>query len=211
MTHLKKIGIQKIGIFGGSFDPVHMGHINIAQSAYQEFGLDEVWFVPAGHSPNKEESRMTPAKMRKEMVELAIRGIPYFQVCDIELASQEKSYTYRTLEKLNRLYPDNTFYFIMGADSLDYFEQWVHPEIICQNAIVLVAVRDEMDLSAIQQKIKQVKQLFPADIYPVSGGKTDISSSLLRQSLAKGQKEEIWSLLPDAVKQYIDEHQLYHR
>lgn len=205
MTHLKKIGI-----FGGSFDPIHMGHINIAQSAYQEFGLDEVWFVPAGHSPNKEESKMTPAEMRKEMVELAIREIPYFRLCDIELTSREKSYTYRTLEKLNHLYPDDTFYFIMGADSLDYFEQWVHPEIICQNAIVLVAVRDKMDLTVIRQKIDQIRQLFPAEIYPVSGGKTDISSSLLRQSLAKGQKEASWSLLPDAVKKYINEHQLYH-
>ena len=205
MTHLKKIGF-----FGGSFDPIHMGHINIAQSAYQEFGLEEVWFVPAGHSPNKEESKMTPAEMRKEMVELAIREIPYFKVCDIELTSREKSYTYRTLEKLNHLYPDDMFYFIMGADSLDYFEQWVHPEIICQNAIVLVAVRDKMDLAVIRQKIDQIRQLFPAEIYPVSGGKTDISSSLLRQSLAKGQKEASWSLLPDAVKKYINEHQLYH-
>lgn len=153
---------------------------------------------------------MTPAEMRKEMVELAIREIPYFKVCDIELTSREKSYTYRTLEKLNHLYPDDMFYFIMGADSLDYFEQWVHPEIICQNAIVLVAVRDKMNLAVIRQKIDQIRQLFPAEIYPVSGGKTDISSSLLRQSLAKGQKEASWSLLPDAVKKYINEHQLYH-
>ncbi len=91
----------------------------------------------------------------------------------------------------------------MGQIRLTILNNGCHPEIICQNAIVLVAVRDKMNLAVIRQKIDQIRQLFPAEIYPVSGGKTDISSSLLRQSLAKGQKEASWSLLPDAVKSIL--------
>lgn len=198
---------KKIGILGGSFDPIHLGHISIAQSAYEEFELDEVWFIPAGHSPNKDEAAMTLAETRAEMVSLAISEYPYFHLCRIELDSAETSYTYRTLTKLNTLYPKVKFYFIMGADSLDYFEQWQHPEIICQKAVILTAVRDTVDIAEIQKKIEDLKQLFPCEIYPVFGGRMDVSSSEQR-SLVKNQRlDEL--LLPKKIIDYIIENHLY--
>lgn len=199
---------EKIGIFGGSFDPIHCGHINIAQSAYEEFNLNEVWFIPAGHSPNKDENRMTPAEIRAEMVSLAIEGIPGFRLCDIEIKAKETSYTYLTLTKLKDLYPDKKLFFIMGADSLDYFERWYHPEIICQKAVILAAVRDDMNLSEINRKIAQIKKLFPARIYPISGGKTDISSSSLRDELSRGEEDKT-IMLPPRVAEYIKHNHLY--
>lgn len=142
---------KKIGILGGSFDPIHKGHLNIAQSACEEFHLDEVWFIPAGHSPNKDENQMTPASERAKMVQLAIEEKPFFRMSRMEIEAQETSYTYLTLSRLKEQYPDTHFYFIMGADSLDYLEKWYHPEIICEKATILTAVRDELDLTEIQK------------------------------------------------------------
>lgn len=199
--------IRKIGILGGSFDPIHMGHLNIAQSAYIEYGLDEVWFIPAGHSPNKDEREMTPAEIRAKMVSLAIEKYPHFKLSRIELDAEETSYTYLTLIKLKEQYPDTSFYFIMGADSLDYFESWKHPEIICEKAVVLTAVRDDMDIAEIEAKISYIKTLFTAEIYPIVSGRTDISSTEIRQCV-KADIDEL-SLLPEQVWEYIREQHLY--
>lgn len=198
---------RKIGILGGSFDPIHMGHLNIARSARIEYGLDEVWFIPAGHSPNKNEAEMTPAQTRMRMAELAIEGEPYFRVSGIELESRQTSYTYRTLTYLQERYPTIQFFFIMGADSLDYFESWRHPEIICEKAVILVAVRDDMDLTEIQHKINFIQSLFDAEIYPVSRGRTAVSSTALRQRIREGQLD--LSMLPERVAAYIAKHHLY--
>lgn len=198
---------KKIGILGGSFDPIHMGHLNIAQSAYLEYGLDEVWFIPAGHSPNKNEREMTSAEVRAKMVSLAIEEYPHFKMSRIELDAEETSYTYRTLTKLKEQYPDTRFYFIMGADSLDYFESWKHSEIICEKAVVLAAVRDDMDLTRVEGKIEYLETLFNAEIYPIKGGRTDISSTEIRRCV-QDDIHEI-SLLPEAVWKYIREQGLY--
>lgn len=198
---------QKIGILGGSFDPIHQGHLNIALCARKEFALDKVLFIPAGHSPNKNETAMTPASMRADMVSLAIAPYPYFKLSNIEIDSAETSYTYLTLEKLSEQYPDTKFYFIMGADSLDYLEEWSHPEIICQKAVILCAVRDNMDIPEIKQKITALKKLFQAEIYPISGGRTDISSTMLRTQIAANNSRP--ELLPEAVWNYIAAKKLY--
>lgn len=198
---------KKIGILGGSFDPIHQGHLNIAEHAMAEFDLDEVWFVPAGHSPNKDEADMTPARLRTEMVECAIASYPHFKLSRIEVDAPETSYTYLTLSKLCEQYHDTQFYFIMGADSLDYFEKWRHPEIICQKAIVLCAVRDDMDITEIKGKISMLKKLFEAEIYPIFGGRTDISSTSLRTQIAMERKKP--DLLPETVWKYIIAQGLY--
>ncbi len=199
---------EKIGIFGGSFDPIHQGHINIAKSAYREFSLDEVWFIPSGHSPNKDVAKMSSFEDRAKMVSLAIEDIPYFRLCKIEMASEGTSYTYLTLTKLKERHPEKQFFFLMGADSLDYFEQWYHPEIICQKAVILVAVRDDMDIAAIHKKIEEIKTLFLAEIHPVYGGKTDVSSSALREAFLRGEDRDC-GMLPRKVAEYINERRLY--
>ena len=204
MNHLSG---RKIGILGGSFDPIHNGHLAIARAAYTDFDLDEVWFIPAGHSPNKNESGMTPSEYRAEMVALAVKPYPYFKMSTVEIEAEETSYTYLTLTKLKEACPDTDFFFIMGADSLDYLEKWYHPEIICEKAVILAAVRDDMDLLEVEKKISALKQLFPAEIYPIEGGKTDISSSEIRAALRRG-KTDI-SLIPPKVLAYIQEHHLY--
>lgn len=198
----------RIGILGGSFDPIHMGHINIARSALTEYRLDEVWFVPAGHSPNKAEADMTPAEDRANMVGLAIAGYRDFRLSRVEIGRQEVSYTYLTLTRLVERHPGTRFYFIMGADSLDYFEQWRHPEIIAEKAVILVAVRDQMDLAQIRKKIEELRSLFQADIRPLMGGKTDISSTALREQVAGGVFSD---QLPEPVAEYIKVHGLYRR
>lgn len=199
--------MQKIGILGGSFDPIHMGHLNIAESARAEFDLDEVWFIPAGHSPNKDEREMTSAEMRAGMTARAIADHAYFKLSRIELNSAGTSYTYLTLTRLKEQYPAVEFYFIMGADSLDYFDSWYHPEIICEKAVILTAVRDDMDAAQVLEKIADIKALFPARIYPLRGGRTDISSTEVRKSIRSG--EPLNSMLPLPVWQYIREHGLY--
>lgn len=198
---------KKIGILGGSFDPIHNGHLRIAQSAYEEFSLDEVWFIPAGHSPNKDEDKMTNAKTRAEMVALAIQKIPYFRLSTYEIDKSGTSYTYLTLSELNKQYPETVFYFIMGADSLDYFDSWKHPEIICEKSIILVAVRNDIDMDEILNKIKQLQSQFSANIYPLSCGKTDISSSKIRADLGEGILHTEY--LPIEVADYILKNHLY--
>lgn len=200
-------GCKKTGIFGGSFDPIHQGHINIAKCAYDEFALDEVWFIPAGHSPNKDERGMTSAEMRADMVALAIAPYPYFKLSRMEIEAEQTSYTYLTLTKLKDQYPDYELYFIMGADSLDYFERWRHPEIICEKATILAAVRDDMDIAEIEEKIAALQNLFPAEIYPIKGGRTEVSSTSLRQMIQNGQMDK--GMIPEAVAAYIIENDIY--
>ena len=198
---------KKIGIFGGSFDPIHQGHLAIAERAMAEYALDAVWFMPSGHAPHKNEGAMTPAAQRAEMTERAIAPYPGFCLSRLEVEAEETSYTYRTLSKLKEQYPDTAFYFIMGADSLDYFEQWVHPEVICEKATLLVAARDEMDEKKIEQKSAYIRTLLcPACIEPIHGGCMDVSSTRLRRELAEGVHPQ---MLPDAAWDYIREHGLY--
>jgi nicotinate-nucleotide adenylyltransferase len=199
--------MRRIGILGGSFDPIHNTHLNIARSAYEDYHLDEVWLIPAGHSPNKDESKMTAPIHRLKMTELAISGIPHFKVLPIEILRQETSYTYLTLTRLKDEYPDDSFYFIMGADSLDYFEKWVHPEIICQKAVILVAVRDNLDINAINAKIQALKLHFEGTFHTLSATRSDISSTSIRHMVAIG--DDISSFVPDDVQKYIIENNLY--
>lgn len=198
---------KKIGILGGSFDPIHNGHLAIAESAYKDFELDEVWLIPAGHSPNKDESKMTSGEVRAKMVSLAIEDKPYFKLSMYEIEQTCTSFTYLTLSEFKNRYPDTDFYFIMGADSLDYFDKWRHPEIICSKAVILVAVRDDMDKNDIEAKILELKSMFHAEIYPLSCPKIDISSSDIRTALANHLA--LPDGLPLAVAEYIKDNGLY--
>ena len=138
---------MNIGILGGSFDPIHNGHLHMAKCAYESYALYQVWLIPAGHSPNKDEHGMTDAKDRFQMCKLAAQPYPWMTVSRLELDSAERSYTYRTMEKLSEQFPMHRFFFIMGGDSLDYFEQWKQPERIAKLATILVIPRDLFSIS----------------------------------------------------------------
>lgn len=151
---------MKTGIFGGAFDPIHKGHIYMARKAMEEYSLDRILLVPSGHSPNKTENAMTAFSHRYNMCKLASEAVPGIEVSDIEIKDESTSYTYVTLQKLKALYPKDELYFIMGGDSLDYFETWMRPEIIAQTAIILVMVRENFQSSRWKKRLLISKSCF---------------------------------------------------
>lgn len=193
---------MKIGILGGSFNPIHNGHLNMAIKAYEQYHLDEVWLIPNGNAPHKDSEKMADATNRLAMCELVAQEYSFIKTCDIEIISEEYSYTYITVTKLREMFPNYEFYFIMGADSLDYFEKWKKPEIIASICKILVVNRDEYSEKDIIEKIRRINTIFPADIYIVHCPKVNISSTELRKQLEKDD------VLP-SVYEYICKHDLY--
>ena len=122
--------MKKTGIMGGSFNPIHVGHLEIAECAWKEYGLDEILFIPNYCPPHKDSSEMLDAKSRLDMVKLAIQGHPNYTVTDREIQKGGLSYTYLTINELKAEEPDTEFYFLMGADSLADFRKWSHAEVI---------------------------------------------------------------------------------
>ena len=166
----------KIGIMGGTFDPIHYGHLMIAENAAEQFGLDQIWFMPNGNPPHKRNSNITSAEHRCAMVELAIAGNPRFTLSRREVDADGVCYTYETLASLHEECPDDRFYFIMGADSLSEFESWRNPDIICQNAVILAAVRDLTDDGALQDQIRHLTEKYQAEIFRIQTPNFSISS-----------------------------------
>ena len=193
---------MKIGILGGSFDPIHHGHLHMALKSYEQYDLDEVWLIPNGNAPHKDADKMADAKHRLAMCQLVAEKFPFIKACDIEIQSEEYSYTYITLTKLTECYPQHEFYFIMGADSLDYFEKWKNPQIIASVCTILVINRDEFSEQDMAEKIAKINALFSADIRIVHCPKIDISSTELRQNLNQND------VLPE-VYNYICSNGLY--
>ena len=203
-TEKKKI---RIGIMGGTFDPIHVGHLLIAENALEQFGLDKILFIPTGHSPHKDDREILQAAHRLEMIRLSVKDNPAFFFSTIEMNAEGVSYTYLTLQQLQDQYPDWELYFIMGGDSLDYLESWGHPEIICSIATILVAVRDDFDRESIAEKIEELRRQFSARIYPIDSPNVAISSSEIRQRVEHGNS--IRYLVTSEVEAYIDRNNLY--
>ena len=118
---------MRLGVFGGSFDPVHYGHLLLAETCREQANLDEVWFIPAATPPHKQDREITPAKLRLEMLQLAVGGTDYFGVTTIEIDRGGVSYTVDTLAELRRLHADAELFLLMGADSLSEFPTWRDP------------------------------------------------------------------------------------
>lgn len=193
--------MQKIGILGGSFDPIHFGHLLMAQSACETLKLDQVLFIPAFCSPFKTGYKMPSAKDRLTMVKAAIKGNDLFSVYDGELRRKGVSYTIDTLKELKGIYPKAKFYLLMGADNLRTFHRWKETAEILRLASLVVLNRpgfdkDEADVSIRQWPYQTVNM--PA---------VDISSSDIRHRLKS--RKSIWYLTPKNVIRYIIENKLY--
>lgn len=197
-----------IGIMGGTFDPVHNGHLLLGRQAYEEYKLDEVWFMPSANPPHKKDHPVTDVELRCEMVRLAITEHPYFRLSRFEADRVGNTYTAETLTLLHQACPEHCFYFIIGADSLYEIEKWYHPEQVLARAVFLVANREYEDARlTIDQQMEYLKHRYQADIRPLHCEEVDIASAELRQMAARGRK--LFKYVPKAVEAYIEAHGLY--
>ena len=199
--------MKKIGIMGGTFNPIHVGHLMLAENAYAFCALDEIWFMPSSDPPHKMHQNVLAYEHRSAMTELAIQSVPYFIKSDFETERTEHSYTAETLRLLHEMHPDTEFYFIMGADSLFQIETWYEPHHVMERAILLVAVRDHHSMSEMQQQIDYLKLKYHARIYLMNMPGIDLSSNFIRNRVQ--QNETIRFFVPDAVRDYIYAHNLY--
>lgn len=199
---------KRIGIMGGTFDPIHLGHLVLGEKAYEQFELDKIWFMPSGNPPHKREreGRATDAQ-RVEMVRLAIEENPHFELSLFEMNREGYSYTYQTLELLNEQYPDFDFFFIIGADSLFDFHTWKEPARICAACRLIVAARNHTSNENLEASMTKVSELYHGKFYKLNTTNLDISSQLLRTWVQ--EKKSIQYYVPDAVRKYICENKIY--
>lgn len=200
--------MAKIGILGGTFDPIHNGHLRLGMKAYEEFGLETVWFMPSGVPPHKRDHRITEGKLRSDMIKLAIADTPCFLYSDFELKREGNTYTAQTLTLLRQQRPEDEFYFIIGADSLYEIEHWYHPEQVMGQAALLVAGRAyRYSHRNLEEQITCLGERYGARIYPIHCPQMDVSSEGIRAAVAQGRSIE--GLVPYAVETYIRSHGLY--
>ncbi len=200
----------KTGLLGGTFDPIHLGHIRMALTAASEFDLSEVWLMPNGSPPHKND-RYISAKPsdRLSMTELAISDAKQemgescpLVLCDYEIKRKKTSYSYETMEYFNTLYPDRTFFFIIGADSLMTLTEWRCPDRLLKTCVMLAAVRGDEDELDLKSKIVEYQRMYPgSDIRILHMPAIDISSSEIRLKLAAG--EDIRAMVSPSVAEYI--------
>lgn len=193
---------RRIGILGGTFDPIHLGHLVLAEQVKEKLQLDQVIFIPTAKPPHKTKRRLSPAKDRFHMTRLGLEGNPKFLVSDLELKRGGLSYTIDTLRQLEKLYPDREMYFLTGSDILDEIHTWKDPEQIYKRVKVVIAIRPGFDRFDPENQFAQ-----KSIIVPITG--IDISSSKIRAMVAKG--ESIRYLVPTKVEEYISKKKLYQR
>ena len=198
---------RKKGILGGTFNPIHTGHLILAEQAYHEFGLDEVLIMPSGVSYKKTGIVMPDKEMRLRMARIAVSGIPYFTVSDLEIRREGNTYTADTLIELNRTEPDTEFYFICGTDSLRDMENWKDPTDIFKGAVILVALRAPETEGDIRDITEKYEKRFGARIHTLQTPYMDISSSMIREYLKTGRSVRFY--LPEALRVYLEEQGIY--
>lgn len=194
---------MKIGILGGTFDPVHNGHLALAEAAMEQLGLDEVLFIPANRNPLKKDRRQASARDRLEMVRLAIQNQPNFAVSDIEILRGGPSYAVETLQELDHVRPA-TYWFLLGSDAAKEIVTWKQPEKLVRLCRLGVAIRPQSSWDDVLSRMHPdyLAAIDRIDVQPV-----DISATEIRERLAKKQSVGAW--VPAAVLQYIREHRLY--
>jgi nicotinate-nucleotide adenylyltransferase len=196
---------KKIGIMGGTFDPIHNGHILLALEAYNSLKLDKILFIPSGKSYMK--NNVSDVNKRVAMVKLAIKEYSQFEISLIEARKRGNTYTCETLEDLKRENPDTEYYFIMGADSLFQIEKWYNPEKIFELSQIICTVRDEFDIDLIKQKGGELSKL-GAKITYLDIPKIEISSTEIRAMVKKGLP--VSQFVGGAVADYIIQEHLYN-
>ncbi len=196
---------MKIGIMGGTFNPIHTGHLVLAEEVREKCRLDKVLFVVGGNPPHKVGS--VSGLDRLHMVEHAVEGNPFFESCDVEVSREGYSYTSDTIAFLKSKYPDDELYFIAGADAIYGLDTWHDVSYLAKNMTFLGATRPGVDKSSLRKKVDELKQDYDFDIRLYEVTELDISSSDIRDRVNEGRT--IRYLLPETVSQYIVDKELY--
>ncbi len=200
---------MRLGVFGGTFDPVHLGHLILAEQCREQAKLDQVLFVPSARPPHKQGHELTRFDQRVEMLQLAISGHPVFRIDELEKDRPGPSYTFLTLEELRHQHSGAELFLIVGADSLNDLPQWVQPRRILELASLLVVPRpgSEMaELETLQQSLSLPADL-PLRLQMIHAPLIDIASRDVRQRSAQGRS--VRYLIPRAVEAYIADKGLY--
>ena len=187
-----------VGLFFGSFNPIHIGHLAIANYILAYTEMDELWFVVSPHNPFKKSQDMLSENDRLHLVNLAIEDHPAYRACDIEFRMSKPSYTVDTLARLSGMYPQRKFALIMGSDNLDQFHKWKNSEAIIDQYHRYIYPRPETET-------KLLKHIPNATV--VDAPQMDISSSFIRQAIANGKDVPFY--LHDKVYRYMKEMQFY--
>lgn len=197
----------RVGVFGGTFDPIHFGHLAIAQEAAERLGLAVVYFVPAGRPPHKRDRPVSPPEERARMVELAIADNPLFKLSRIELDRLGPSYTAETLEAFRAsLAPGDELYYLVGGDAPADMPYWYHPERVLDLAVLAVVDRPGHDKSAAERLARRLGRDSSRIVW-MSGPSCAIAASELRERARLGRS--LRYLVPPAVREYIEERRLY--
>lgn len=199
MTDSSHNQLSRIGILGGTFDPIHKGHLLLASEAKKQFNLERVFFIPTYQTPIKDRL-LTPAPIRLEMIKRAVRELKGFEALDWEIKRQGISYSIDTVKMVKESFPQSEIFFIMGSDSFLSLPQWKHPEEIAELVTFLVAVRGQHEKQVLESPFYPKTKRLRTPLYP-------ISSSLVRERISR--KINVEDLLTAPVLAYIQEKSLY--
>ena len=197
---------MKIGIMGGTFDPIHYGHLILAETAYDRFGMDKVLIMPAGDPYFKVDRGVSSDPDREAMTKLAIEGNPHFEFSDLELKREGDTYTVDTLKTLKEQYPYDDLYLIVGSDTLFQMEKWYKPQEIFQLATILSSRRN-IPNAELEEQMDYLRSKYGAKIVNLYMPNIDISSTDIRDKVKHDMSVKYFT--PDSVIAYIKEHKLY--
>lgn len=200
---------MKTGVFGGTFNPVHKGHIMLAEYCMDSVGLDRIIMIPTAVPPHKISNNLASENDRLNMCKLACRGKENFFVSDIEIKRQGKSYTYETLTQLKEIYPDDHLYTIMGADMFLTLNRWKNPEIIFEKSSIITIPRDEENKHELENFYNKVLKAMGASSVILPNPVMSVSSTFIRENLDNFNL--ISDMLDKGVFDYIIKNNLYRK
>lgn len=192
---------RKIGILGGTFDPIHNGHLLLGEAAREQFGLDRVIFIPNNLMHLKNRTELTSGDIRYQLVKMAISDNPYFTCSRLEIDKPEGTYTINTINELKLMYPGDELYLILGGDSIIGLDTWYKGDEIMKSCTILAAVREIDDLPALDKKRRELASRFGADIRIMNFNRMDISSTDIRNRVKMGRS--VRYLMPDQCIEFM--------